>query len=68
MKVSLILNLGHGIKKSKIKTWCVHDVNVKGFYLKNMTRKWQDHVKDRYQKLMLTRLNVMWDCTFIYIQ
>jgi hypothetical protein len=37
-KVDLILNLGHGIKKSKAKKWCVHDMNAKRLYYNNMTR------------------------------
>ncbi len=37
-KVGLILNPSHGIRKSKAKTWCVHDVNEKGLYYKNITR------------------------------
>jgi hypothetical protein len=35
-------------KKSKAKTWCVHDVNAKGFYFekhdKYITRSWQRYV------------------------
>jgi hypothetical protein len=31
MKASLIINSGHGIRKTKAKTQCVHDLNVKGF-------------------------------------
>jgi hypothetical protein len=40
MKTSLILNLDHGINffLKKTKTWCVHDVNAKGFYYKTITR------------------------------
>jgi hypothetical protein len=40
MKTNLALNLGHGIKKSKVKTktWCVHNVNAKGFYYINVTK------------------------------
>jgi hypothetical protein len=37
-KQSLVLNPNHGIKKSKTKTQCVHDVNAKRLYYKNMTR------------------------------
>jgi hypothetical protein len=38
----LVLNLSHGIRKSKTKTWCVHDVNAKELYYKNMiTTKWK---------------------------
>jgi hypothetical protein len=48
MKVSLILNPGHGIRKSKAKTWCVHDVNAKKNYYKkhdkNRTRSWQIYI------------------------
>jgi hypothetical protein len=67
MKASLILNLGHGIRKSKAKTWCVHDVNAKIFYHKSMEKKNQDHDKNTYPKLMLNRLKVMWDSIPIYI-
>jgi hypothetical protein len=38
MKANLIINLGHGIRKSKAKTRCVHDLNAKGFYSKTMTK------------------------------
>jgi hypothetical protein len=33
-KAGLILNLGHGIRKSKAKTRCMHNVNTKWFYYK----------------------------------
>ncbi len=36
-KVGLVLNPGHGIK-IKSKKRCVHDMNAKGLYYKNMTR------------------------------
>jgi hypothetical protein len=61
MKACLVQNLGHGIKKSKEKTRCVHDVNAKGFYYKNMTKIEQDHDKDPYPKLVLNKLKVIWD-------
>ncbi len=40
MKTNLALNPGHGIIKSKAKTktWCVHNVNAKGSYYKNVTK------------------------------
>ncbi len=38
MKAGLVLNPGHGMRKSKVKTQCVHNVNAKGFYYKNMTK------------------------------
>jgi hypothetical protein len=66
MKVGLVLNPSHGIKKSKIKIRCVHDMNAKGFYYKNMTIIEQNHDKDTYPKLMLNGLKLMWDFTFIY--
>jgi hypothetical protein len=49
MKTSLVLNSGHGIRKSKVKTkiWCVHNVNAKGFYYKNVIkiiRSWQWYI------------------------
>ncbi len=66
MKVGLVLNPGHGIKLSKVKTQYVHDMNVKGFYYKNMTRIEQNHDKDTYPKLVLNRLKIMWDSTSIY--
>jgi hypothetical protein len=60
MKVGLILNPSHGIKKLKAKTQCVHDLNVKKKnYYKNMTIIKQDHDKYMYLKLMLNRLKVM---------
>jgi len=34
MKVGLVLNPSHGIKKSKAKTQYVHDVNAKRLYSK----------------------------------
>jgi hypothetical protein len=55
MKASLILNPSHGIRKSKAKTRCVHDVNAKKLYFKNMTRIEQNHDKDTYQKLLLNK-------------
>jgi hypothetical protein len=66
MKANLIINLGHGIKKSKAKTRCVHDMNAKGFNYKNMTKSKQDHDKNMYPKLVLNKVKVMWDFTFIY--
>jgi len=66
MKVGLVLNPGHGIKLSKVKTQYVHDMNVKGFYYKNMTRIEQNHDKDTYPKLVLNRLKIIWDSTSIY--
>jgi hypothetical protein len=59
MKARLIINSGHGIRKSKAKTQCVHDLNVKGFNSKNMTRIEQDHHKNMYPKLMLNILKIM---------
>jgi hypothetical protein len=60
MKVGLILNPSYGIKKSKAKMQCVHDLNVKKiFYYKDMTIIKQDHDKYMYLKLMLNRLKVM---------
>ncbi len=44
----------------------MHNVNAKGLYFKNMTRIKQDHDKYTYPKLVLNRLKVMWDSTFIY--
>jgi len=40
METSLVINPRYGIRKSKAKakTRCVHNVNVKGFYYKNMTK------------------------------
>jgi hypothetical protein len=35
-KVDLVLNLGHGIRKSKVITRCLHDVNAKGIYYKKI--------------------------------
>jgi hypothetical protein len=35
MKANLIINSSHGIRKTKAKTQCVHDLNVKGFNSKN---------------------------------
>jgi len=46
-------------KKSKAKTQCVHNVNAKGFYYKNMIRIEQDHEKNMYSKLMLNIFKVM---------
>jgi hypothetical protein len=37
-KEGLILNPSYGIKKSKEKIICVHNVNANRFYHKNMTR------------------------------
>ncbi len=62
----LVLNPCHGIRKSKIKIWCVHNVNAKGLYYKTMTRIEQDHDKNTFQNLMLNKLKVMWDFTSIY--
>jgi hypothetical protein len=53
-------------RKSKAKTQCVDNVNVKGFYYKNMIRIEQDHEKGMYPKLVLNIFKVMWDFTFIY--
>jgi hypothetical protein len=58
-KACLVQNPGHGIKNSKAKTRCVHHVNAKGFYYKNMTKIKQDHDKDTYPKLMLNKLKVI---------
>jgi hypothetical protein len=55
---SLILDLSHGIKKSKAKTWCVYDVNARGLYYKNMAITNQDHNKNTYPKLILNKLKV----------
>jgi len=44
-KACLDLNLGHGIKESKEKTWCLYNVNVKGFYYKNIIKIKQDSDK-----------------------
>jgi hypothetical protein len=38
------------LKKSKAKAQCVHDVNAKKLYYKNMTRIKQGHDKDTYPK------------------
>ncbi len=40
MKISLVLNPDHGIRKLKVKAkiWCVHNVNAKGLYYKNVTK------------------------------
>ncbi len=65
-KACLVQSLGHGIKNSKAKTRCVHDVNAKVFYYKNMTKIKQDHDKDMYPKLVLNKLKVIWDSTFFY--
>jgi len=43
----------------------VHDVNAKGFYYKNMTITKQDH-DNICLKLVLNKLEVMWDFTSIY--
>jgi hypothetical protein len=59
MKVGLILNPSHGIRKSKIKTRCVHDVNAKRLCYKNMTITKQDHDKDTHLKLVLNKVKVM---------
>jgi hypothetical protein len=40
------LNLGHGIKKSKAKTPCVHDVNAKGLYYTIITKIKQEKNKN----------------------
>jgi hypothetical protein len=65
-KTCLVLNLGHGIKKSKEKTWHVHNVNAKWLYYKNLIKIQQDCDKNTYPKLMLNRLKVTWHYTFIY--
>jgi hypothetical protein len=48
MKVDLLLNLGHGIRKSKAKTRCARNVNAKKNvlkkYEKNITRSWQKYI------------------------
>jgi hypothetical protein len=44
----------------------VHDVNAKGLHHKNMTKIEQDHDKDTHSKLVLNKLKIMWDSTFIY--
>jgi hypothetical protein len=59
MKANLVLNLGSWNKKSKAKTQCVHNVNAKGFYYKNMIRMEQDHERNMYSKLMLNIFKVM---------
>jgi hypothetical protein len=59
MKTCLVQILSYGIKKSKAKTRCVHDVNAKQLYYKNMTQIEQDHDKDTYPKLMLNKLKVI---------
>jgi hypothetical protein len=48
MKVGLVLNPNHGIKKSNVKTQYVHDKNAKELYYKNMTRIKQHHDKYTY--------------------
>jgi hypothetical protein len=53
-------------KKTKVKTQCVHNMNAKRLYYKNMTTKKQDHDKDRYPKLVLNRLKILQDSTSIY--
>jgi hypothetical protein len=65
MKASLIINSNHRTRKSKAKTQCVHDLNVKAFYSKNITRTEQDHDKNMYPELMLNILKIMWDSTSI---
>jgi len=67
MKASLVLNPSHGIKKIEEKPRCVHNVNAKNIYYKNMTRTKQDHDKYTNPKLMLNILQAMWDSTSIYI-
>jgi len=64
MKACLVLSPSHGIKKSKAKTQCVHDVNAKKLSYKNMTRT-KGHDKDTYPKLVLNRLKVMGNSTCI---
>jgi hypothetical protein len=59
VKVGLVLNPGHGLKKSKIKTQCEYGMNAKGLYYKNMTRIKQDHDKYTYPKLVLNKLKIM---------
>jgi len=55
--------------KSKVKTQCVHDVNAKGLYHKNMIKIEQDHDKDTYSKLVLNKLKTMWILPlFIFIR
>jgi hypothetical protein len=66
MKTCLVLSSNHGIKNSKAKTQCVHDVNAKKIYYKNMTRTKQDHDKNTYSKLVLNRLKVMGNSTSIF--
>jgi hypothetical protein len=46
------------LKKSKVKTQCVHDVNAKGLHHKNMTKNKQDHDKYTYSKLVLNKLKI----------
>jgi len=65
-KLGLVLNPGHGIKKSKVKTQCVHDMNAKRFYYKNMTRIEQNHDKNTYPKLVLNKPKIMCDFTSTY--
>jgi hypothetical protein len=60
-KASLVLNLGHGIKKSKAKTWCMHNMKCN----KTLLQK-HDNNKDLYPKLVLNRLKGMWDSISIY--
>jgi hypothetical protein len=67
MKVDLVLNPIHGIKKLYAKIRCVHDVNARRLYYKNLTKNNNNHDKDMYQKLVLNILKVMWDSTSIYI-
>jgi hypothetical protein len=40
MKVDLLLNLGHGIRKSKAKTRCARNVNAK----KNVLKKYEKNI------------------------
>jgi hypothetical protein len=42
-------------------------MNAKRLHHKNMTKIKQDHDKDMKSKLVLNKLKIMWDCTFIYI-
>jgi hypothetical protein len=65
MKACLVLSPSHRIEKSKAKTQCVHDVNAKKLYYKNMKRTKQDHDKDTYPKLVWNRLKVMKNSTSI---
>jgi hypothetical protein len=41
-------------------------MNAKRLYYKNMTREKRDNDKDRYPKLVLNKLKILWDFTYIY--